>query len=58
MDSDQKCFLIAFCSVVVGIVLVVGIIFVGSCIYTKQFIDAGYTRATLVGSDYVQWVKK
>ena len=55
-DNAFWCTIWCCLATVIGAVIICGIV---SCTYLDcQYIKNGYTRATLVGTDFVQWVKE
>ena len=56
MDGTDRFYLNLWIGLAVIFALLVGFIFLQCRLETKLYVDAGYTRATLLGSDYPQWV--
>lgn len=57
MEDDQK-FITWITGIVctAAVVLTLGILLINNA-RTKMFIENGYTRETLQGTQYIQWVK-
>lgn len=57
MDSDHKCAVWITALVVAGILGLVLLCWVLSNAQESKYIEAGYTRQSLVGMERAQWVK-
>lgn len=58
MDSDEKLWLGFWFVLCLAITTLIISSFVFTYKRQVKFIDAGYTRTTLLGYDYPQWVKE